>query len=138
MAIDTTTMFTVGDVEDRVREILLDTYVNSYRFEPKEIYRALQSAIDRVRLLKPSSRYVRGNIVGAMFVDENGDTYPIPASYDDVTVSDFRAKFVNMERRWLDAVVFYVVHRMYLKDDPDTSNANLAARYLELHTEALG
>lgn len=129
--------FTVGEAEDRVRDILLDDFGDSYRFTHKEIYREMQSAIERIWLRAPSSRYVNGLIVHSKFLAGTEGSDAIPDRYDDDSVAGFQAWQVNMERRWLDALVYYVVHKMYLKDDADTANAGLADRYLQLHNEAL-
>ena len=122
--------FTVKDVEDGARLILLDTYEDAYRFEPKEMFAATTSAIERVRLARPASRYV-----GGIMVDFDLE---VPATFTDASLAAFRNTEIEMERRWLEATIYYVVHRMYLKDDPDTKNDNLAAKYLELFNGALG
>ena len=151
------TRFKVKDVEDQARLILLDTYADEYRFEPLEMYRALVDGLERIRLMRPASRYVNGLIVeeaklqqssfytGGLFVtlDEGGNetvaTDELPDFATGQTdIDNFRAMYVNMERRWLPAAVYYVVHRMYLKDDPDTGNAQLAEKYLAMSNEALG
>ena len=120
----------IGDVEEAARLILLDTYEDAYRFEPKEIYAAIASAVERLRVEQPVSRYVNG--LGPEPVEFDHSIPPSPA------VAEWRTKTINMERKWQEAIVYYVVHKMYLKDDPDTTNANLAARYLELYTAARG
>ena len=139
--------FTVKEAEDAARLLLLDTDENAYRFEPKEIHAAMVDALERIRLERPASRYVGGILVDLRFIQisDGGqiDTSTIvdspPANYAVTTdVEVFRNRHVDMERRWLPAVVNYVVHRMYLKDDPDTTNANLAQKYLELYVNALG
>ena len=122
--------FTIKDVEDGARLILLDTYEDAYRFEPKEMFAAIASAIERVRLARPASRYV-----GGIMVDFDLE---VPATFTDASLAAFRNTEIEMERRWLEATIYYVVHRMYLKDDPDTKNDNLAAKYLELFNGALG
>ena len=122
--------FTVKDVEDGARLILLDTYEDAYRFEPKEVFAATSDALERVRLARPASRYV-----GGIMVDFDLE---VPATFTDASLAAFRNTEIEMERRWLEATIYYVVHRMYLKDDPDTKNDNLAAKYLELFNGALG
>lgn len=127
------TKMKIGDAEDAARLILLDTYEDAYRFEPKEIYAAIASAVERIRVARPVSRYVNGlPPVDVEFELE------IPAILDDAARTAFRALTVNMEKKWQEAVVYYIVHRMYLKDDPDTTNQGLAEKYLQLHTAALG
>ena len=124
--------FTVKDVEDGARLILLDTYEDAYRFEPKEVFAATSDALERVRLARPASRYV-GNIM----VDAESEL-DIPSTFTDESLTAFRNTEIQMGRRWMEAVIFYVVHKMYLKDDPDTKNDNLAQKYLELFNGALG
>lgn len=124
--------FTVKDVEDGARLILLDTYEDAYRFEPKEVFAATSDALERVRLARPASRYV-GNIM----VDAESEL-DIPSTFTDESLAAFRNTEIQMGRRWMEAVIFYVVHKMYLKDDPDTKNDSLAQKYLELFNGALG
>jgi len=126
--------FTVKEVEDAARDILLDTNEGAYRFEPKEIYSAMKDGLLRIRHERPSSRYVGGLLVDLEFVDGSTSTSDIPA----VPGEDFKDYEVTMEERWKEAVVYYVVHRMYLKDDPDTKNDALAERYFNMYKTALG
>ena len=130
--------FTVGSVEDEARLILLDTHDDAYRFEPKEVYQAMKDGLLRIRRERPVSRYVGGLIVDLGFVGQTDTVTDVPAVLDAATREGFRAREVTMEERWKEAVVYYVVHRMYQKDDPDTTNANLAQKYLELYANALG
>lgn len=121
--------FKVGEVEEQARLILLDTEESAYRFEPKEIYQAIAQGVERIRRTKPVSRYVDMLLGANVEFEHTIQSQPNP--------STFRDKDIRMERRWLEAVVYYVVHKMYLKDDPDTTNANLAAQYLKLFNEAI-
>lgn len=123
--------FTMGEVESRARLILLDTEESAYRFEPKEIFSETLSALERIRRERPASRYVAGLIVPDIDID-------VPSTFTPASLAGFRAEEVDMERKWIEAAVYYVVHKMYLKDDPDTTNANLAQKYLELYNDALG
>lgn len=122
--------FTAGEVESAARLLLLDTDADAYRFEPKEVFAATASAVDRVRLERPASRYVGGCIE-----DYELD---VPSTFSPETLEAFRGTEIRMERRWREAVVYYVVHKMYLKDDPDTKNDALSQKYLELYAAALG
>ena len=131
--------FTIAEVEDEARLILLDTQDDAYRFEPKEIYQAIKDGLLRIRRERPASRYVGGLLVDLTFGDGTTDYAPvIPQTLDDGTRETLRARIVSMESRWKEAVVFYVVHRMYQKDDPDTSNNALSEKYLQLYVNALG
>lgn len=126
--------FTVGQVEDEARLILLDTDSYAYRFEPKEMYAAMKDGLLRLRREQPASKYVDGLISDLAFVGERTSTSDIPQTPDET----FRGYEVTMEERWKEAIVYYVVHRMYQKDDPDTKNDTLSARYFEMYTAAKG
>lgn len=126
--------FTVGQVEDEARLILLDTYDDAYRFEPKEVYRAMKDGLVRIRRERPQSRYVSGLLVDLVFVGNGTSTTDIPSQPDE----SFRAYYVTMEERWKEAVVYYVVYRMYQKDDADTKNDALSERYFNMYVNALG
>ena len=130
--------FTVGSVEDEARLILLDTYEDAFRFEPKEVYQAMKDGLLRLRRERPASRYVGGILVDLEFVDGSTSVTDVPAVLDDATRAEFRAREVTMEERWKEAVVYYVAHRMYQKDDPDTKNDALSTRYFEMYTAAKG
>lgn len=125
--------FTIGEVEKQARQILLDDYEDSYRFEPQEIYQAIADAVQRIRVEKPTSRYVNG----FMSADVEFELQ-IPSVVDSSNIAATRALEVNMERKWMMAVVYYVIHRMYLKDDPDTTNQGLSTVYFNMYTNALG
>lgn len=128
----------IGDVEDEARLILLDTYEDAYRFEPKEIYAAMKDGLLRLRREQPASRYVGGILVDLEFSNDTTTVIDIPTTTDPTTIAEFRARFISMEERWKEAVVYYVVHRMYQKDDPDTKNDALSTRYFEMYTAARG
>ena len=130
--------FTVGEVEDAARLILLDDYENAYRFEPGEMYAAMKDGLIRLRRERPASRYVGGVLVDLEFVGDGTSRTDIPMDLDDENRAVFRAMEVTMESRWKEAVVYYVVHRMYLKDDADTKNDNLATTYFNMYTAACG
>lgn len=134
------TKFKVKEVEDAARLILLDTYDNAFRFEPKEIYAAMWDGLLRIRRERPQSRYVGGLLADLKIVGETATWTSIPAITDsgDNTRENFRDGDVEMEERWKEAVVYYVVFRMYQKDDPDTKNDALSARYFEMYNAALG
>lgn len=136
------TKFKVKEVEDAARLILLDTYDTAFRFEPKEIYAAMWDGLLRVRRERPQSRYVGGLLSDLKIVNstENVEWTSIPEITDsgNNTRENFRNGEVSMEERWKEAVVYYVVFRMYQKDDPDTKNDALSTRYFEMFNAALG
>ena len=119
--------FTVGSVEDQVRTALLDTYEDAYRYAPKEIYYAMRDGLNHIRNMRPEAKYVDGELV-----DLNFPTIPTSAE-----TTAIRATTVNMEDRWLEAIVFYCIHRMYTKDDTDTQNQQLAATYYSMFERSL-
>ena len=136
--------FTVGEVEHQARLVLLDTHEDAYRFEPDGIYAAMKDGLIRLRQDCPSSRYVAGLMVDLTFDVRNSETGVVTASFDDIPNQEYAAQnnfqvknlVVNMERTWMTALVYYIVHRMYMRDDADTANAALADRYLQLFKEA--
>lgn len=125
---------TIRDIEDAARLILLDTDATAYRFEPKEIFNALKAGIERTRSIRPESRYVAGHLVESQYPD-------VPVSFSGGTetgsLEAFRSNSFQMEEKWREPLVFYVVSRMYLKDDTDTQNAELAKTYMNLYMEGV-
>ena len=115
---------TVGRIEEQARVILLDTYEDSYRFAPKEMFVALKQGIAEVHRLRPESRYV-----DCRLVDFN---ITVPPTFTDETLSQFRATEIQMDEFYEHALVCFVVYKMYLKDDTDTQNAELAKNYLTM------
>lgn len=113
---------TVATIEEQVRNILLDTDESNYRFTEKEIYLALKQGISEVRRLRPESRYVN-----CLLTDF---TLNVPQQAPAGGWSQFATTEIMMDEFWMHALVCYVVYRMYLKDDSDTQNANLAKTYL--------
>ena len=124
---------TVGDIEEDVRIILNDTYEDAYRFEPKEIFKAMVQGMVNTRNVRPESRYVNGLLVDL--------TIQVPSSFttepNGGSLKTFRERTLEMDDRWREAIVFYVVSRMYMKDDADTQNANLVKQYSDLYNTAV-
>lgn len=137
-------MFTINEIERQARVKLLDTYEDSYRFQPTEIFDAMRDGLRTIRSVRPESKYVDGLLTGKMLLvdgDEADFTVPesFPATIGGATyaLDEFRALTVNMEDRWMEALVYYVIHQMYLKDDTDTANANLANVYYSKFSESV-
>ena len=128
--------FKIKDVEDQARLILLDTYSDAYRFEPKEIYQALWEGLKHIRSIRPESRYLDGLLVDLQL--RTSDSSPWVDFYipENQAIEVYRASKISMEDDWREAAVYYIVHRMYLKDDSDTQNANLATQYLNMFNTA--
>lgn len=120
---------TVWDIEEDVRIILNDTYEDAYRFEPKEVFKAMVQGMVNTRNVRPESRYVNGLLVDL--------TIQVPQSFttspNGGTLKTFRERVLEIENRWREPLVFYVVSRMYMKDDADTQNANLVTQYTNLY-----
>lgn len=124
---------TVGDIEEDARIILNDTYEDAYRFEPKEVFKAMVQGMVNTRNVRPESRYVKGLLADL--------TIAVPTSFttepNGGTLRTFRERVLEMDDRWREPLVFYVVSRMYMKDDPDTQNANLVTQYVNLYNAAV-
>lgn len=123
---------------------LLDTYEDNYRFAPTEIFDAMRDGLRMIRNVRPESKYVDGLLTGKMLIIngvESDFTVPesFPATIGDTTytLDQFRGFTVNLEDRWMESLVYYVIHQMYLKDDTDTANANLAQTYYSKFTESV-
>ena len=65
------------------------------------------------------------------------ESFPATIGGTTYTLDQFRAFTVNMEDRWMESLVYYVIHQMYLKDDTDTANATLAQTYYAKFTESV-
>lgn len=102
---------TVAGIENKARRILQDT-VEEYRWTSEEIRDCLAEAVRTLNAVRPETRYVDGALT---------DGVEVPAS-------DSAA--IDIEDRFEEALVYYVVHKCYLNDDSDTVNAQLAADYL--------
>ncbi len=137
-------MFTIKEIERQARVKLLDTYEDNYRFAPTEIFDAMRDGLRMIRNVRPESKYVDGLLTGKMLIingEEADFTVPesFPATIGDTTytLDQFRGFTVNLEDRWMESLVYYVIHQMYLKDDTDTANANLAQTYYTKFTESV-
>lgn len=137
-------MFAIKEIERQVRVKLLDTYEDNYRFNPTEIFDAMRDGLRMIRNVRPESKYVNGLLTGKMLViDGEEEDFIVPESFPATiegttyTLDQYRAFTVNMEDRWMEALVYYVIHQMYLKDDTDTANAQLAQVYYTKFTESV-
>lgn len=137
-------MFTIKEIERQARVKLLDTYEDNYRFAPTEIFDAMRDGLRMIRNVRPESKYVDGLLTGKMLII-NGleadfdvpESFPATIGGTTYTLDQFRAFTVNMEDRWMESLVYYVIHQMYLKDDTDTANATLAQTYYTKFTESV-
>ena len=137
-------MFTIKEIERQARVKLLDTYEDNYRFNPTEIFDAMRDGLRMIRNVRPESKYVDGLLTGKMLLI-NGleadfdvpESFPATIGGTTYTLDQFRAFTVNMEDRWMESLVYYVIHQMYLKDDTDTANATLAQTYYTKFAESV-
>lgn len=136
--------FTIKEIERQVRIKTLDTDADAYRYAPIEVYQAIRDGVRLIWHKKPESRYVDGLMVskGLLIGGAQADfvvpeTFPVTigsTSYDNAA---YVALTINMEERYMEPLVYYVIHQMYLKDDTDTANSGLAKTYYEKFMEAL-
>jgi hypothetical protein len=144
---------TIKEVENRARRKILDTYEDSYRFVPIEVFDAIRDAVVALRSDRPESRYVDGILVGKdELLVQPGTTpesepdkiaFEIPESFPaqigertGQSLSNYRAYGINMEDAYIEPIVYHVLHSLYLKDDPDTANATLSQTYYAKYQEA--
>ena len=134
---------TIGEIELRARTMLLDTYEGSYRYEPVEMFRALEDGVTELKKLRPEARYVDGVLDERALTDtqyakklEFFVPLQFPAAVDTVNYSleTYRELKINIDERWRRALVYYVIYAMYLKDDADTVNAEKASAYYQRFT----
>lgn len=106
---------TVADIERRARRILLDTE-DPYRWQKDDIRDALQEGVYELNKIRPETRYVDGMLLDAIELPEDDD-----------------AK-IDVENRFLEALVCFVVAKCYQTDDADTVNSNLSELYYSKFT----
>lgn len=107
---------TFADIERKARRILQDDQgsVDEYRWSSSEMREHLQEGVYALHAIRPETRYVNGSLVDAVSVpDEQAEdqSFPIAPRYEE-------------------ALVYFVAHKCYLDDDPDTTNGQLAELYL--------
>lgn len=120
---------TIGELEKEIRIILLDTDEDKPRFVPTEVFYAINEAMKQTRRMRSESRYVKGHMNDKFLIVDNVESdYNMPAN-TDAAIAAFRNAVINMDATWMDALIFHSVHRLLLKDDPDTQNAQLSDTY---------
>lgn len=129
-------MLTLKEIENQVRTKLLDTHESGYRFSPSEIFHAVRDGVRVVRSIRPEARYVDGVLTETGLVAGSSviefyvpDDFPTEIGGVAYTLEDYRGLGVNIGEKWREALVYYVIHAMYLKDDADTANAALSQSY---------
>ena len=100
-------------IESKARRILNDT-AEPFRWESSELRDHLQMGVYALHAICPTTRYVGGELV------------------DFVAVPDAEAaeQEFPIDRRYEEALVYFVVHKCYLDDDVDESNQAPAESYL--------
>lgn len=99
----------VSTIERKARRILMDTY-EPYRWESGEIRDAVQEGVYALNAMRPETRYVDGRLVNVVEISEDGS--------------------FQIDSRFEEALVYFVVHKCYLDDSSDTVNQQLAEQYL--------
>lgn len=102
---------TVNTIRTRARQILEDA-VQPYRWEDAELRDHLQTAVRRLNVRVPATRYV------GLAVQ---DYIPLPAEDD--------AEF-PVDDRYAEALALYVAYLAYFNDATDTVNAERASACL--------
>lgn len=101
------------DIERKARRILQDAD-EPYRWSTDELREHLQEGIYALHAIRPETRYVNGLLVDAVV---------LPNAEDEE--QDF-----PIDKRFEEAMVYFVCYKCYLDDDADTVNAGLAESYL--------
>jgi len=107
-----------SDVITVARQNLSDTTIE-YRFKDPEMLNTLTSATRRLAIDRPE-----------LLVDATGALIPVVdvTSLGDVLIFD---------RDWLEALVNYLCHLIFIKDSDHTFNANQASIHLTSYEEAI-
>ena len=102
---------TTNDIIAKARQIIEDT-VEPYRWSEGEMIENLQSALRRLAVLAPQTRYVNGIVK---------DQIPVPDEPDENMV---------LHEKYGEPLALYIAYLCYLNDATDTVNANRAAACL--------
>jgi len=114
----------IRDIENEVRVLLQDTY-EPYRFSSFQVFCGIRDALKRLNSVRPESRYFGLALVRLDFPAVDVDMTP-------EVIETARDGLVLIDERWLEAIVFYALYKLYLIDSTDTANAALAANYLQM------
>lgn len=102
---------TTNDITNKARRIVEDT-VEPYRWPDEEMHEHLQSALRRLAVLAPQTRYVNGIVM---------DQIPVPDEPDES---------MSLHEKYGEPLALYIAYLCYLNDATDTVNANRAAACL--------
>lgn len=116
---------TIQTMEESVRGILIDIKASNYRFKPVVIFRGLRDGLKRLQSLRPESRYFGMRLCSLDFPSVDGEL-------TDEEVQEVRNTSLLIDERWIEAVVYYALHKAYQPDNPDTANDDLSGKYLKL------
>lgn len=102
---------TVDKIRTRARQILEDA-VQPYRWGDAELRDHLQTAVRRLNVRVPATRYVGGVVQ---------DYIPLPDEDDEP---------IAVDNRYAEALALYVAYLAYFNDATDTVNAERASACL--------
>lgn len=102
---------TFADIEKKARRLLGDT-TYPYHWPIEELRDHAQEGLRSINAIRPETRYVNGLVT---------DGTVLPSTDDAV---------IEMNDRYEEALVYFVVYRCYLNDNTDTENAQLSESYL--------
>ena len=115
---------TLGDMEKRVRFIVGDSN-EPYRFEAGFVITSLCEGIERLRGLRPESRYFGLRLFN--WVRPSALKIEGMTDAETITVRAFEPYF---DPKWNDAVANFSASRCYEYDQSDTLNTQLAADHM--------
>lgn len=111
---------TKTDIIRRVRILILDTNTGMPRWTDQELYDAMDDAITVIRSERPDSRY-----------DANG------ALFDERYGTGTESDVILLPNSFTEAMVYYMAHKCYLKDDADSVNDGKATQFYQLYQTAV-
>ena len=112
---------TLGEMETRARDIVADCD-EPYRFDAGFVLTALCEGIERLRSIRPESRYFGLSLyewVRPTGVAETGMTV--------AQIATARAVVPYFDARWNEAIPHFAAAKIYEADETDTANAQLSA-----------
>ena len=115
---------TLGEMEKRVRVIVGDRF-KTYRFSSGLILTALCEGVERLRGIRPESRYF--NLALFDWARPSGLSAEDSSDSDVAAAQAFEPYF---DAKWNPAVESFAAARCYEYDQSDTANAQLAAEHM--------
>ena len=111
-------MLTVGSVVGLAREVLQDTFPESYRWTDVMLFRYAFDARRQLNAVRPATCY---NGVDLIRYD-----YPTVLDGDDAQ-AQYGGHDLLLDERWRECLSAYVCYRAFILDASDTANLNLAS-----------